>query len=143
VRAETAADGAELSAERPLGRALVGVIRSRLPDYRANLVAHRLLRAPECETYVRQNVRALRHEYPPGRRWRLLVRYLFEYQYLRPALGMSAVPDPAEFFVTSTWFDRDFFATGILDPARFAALADGVGRLCAGYAIDSAKLRFA
>jgi hypothetical protein len=106
-------------------------------------VARRLLRPTERETYVRQNVRALRHEYAPGHRWRLLVRYLFEYQYLRPALGMSAVQDPAEFFVTSTWFDHDFFATGILDPPRFAALADGVGRLCCGYAIDATKLRFA
>jgi hypothetical protein len=143
IRAETAADVADLAAERPLGRALLGVIRSRLPDYRANLVARHLLGATERETYVRHNVRALRHEYAPVHRWRLLVRYLFEYQYLRPALGMSAVPDPADFFVGSTWFDRDFFVTAVLDPERFAALADGVGRLCEGYAIDATKLRFA
>jgi len=44
-------------------------------------------------------------------------------QYLLPALGMSAVPDPREFFVTSTWFDQDFVAAKILDPARVTSPA--------------------
>jgi hypothetical protein len=119
------------------------VLVTRLPDYRANLIARHLLTPAERETYVRHNVRTLRHEYAPGQRWRLLLRYLFEYQYLLPALGMSAVPDPREFFVTSTWFDQDFVATSILDPAGFAALATAVGRLCTAYAVDETRLRFA
>ncbi|HZJ69852.1 MAG TPA: hypothetical protein VFF36_02905, partial [Planctomycetota bacterium] len=143
VREETAADLRALEAERPLGEALVRVLVTRLPDYRANLIARHLLTPAERETYVRHNVRTLRHEYAPGQRWRLLLRYLFEYQYLLPALGMSAVPDPREFFVTSTWFDQDFVAANILDPAGFAALATAVGRLCAAYAVDETRLRFA
>lgn len=143
IRTETAADLRALAVEQPLGRALVRVLVSRLPDYRANLIARHVLAPEERETYVRQNVRALRQEYAPAQRWRLLLRYLFEYQYLQPALGMSLVPDPHEFFVTSTWFDEDFFATDILDAARFTALAEAMGGLCTAYAVDRTRLRFA
>jgi hypothetical protein len=41
-----------------------------------------------------------------------------------------------------TWFDADFFAPGVLDEARFDALAAAVARLCACYALDEAKFRF-
>jgi hypothetical protein len=143
VRAETAADERALAADRPLGEALVRIFVSRLPDYRANLVARHLLAPAERETYVRQNVRTLRLDYPPARRWRLLVRYLFEYQYLQPALGMTSVPDPFAFFVTSTWFDDDFFAGGVLDAARFHELAAAAARLCTAYAVDPGRLRVA
>jgi hypothetical protein len=143
VRRLTAADERALAQDRPLGAALVRILVSRLPDYRANLVARHLLAPAERETYVRQNVRALGHEYGPGDLWRLLVRYLFEYQYLQPALGMTAVTDPLAFFAGSTWFDRDFFAPGVLDAARVERLAAAVGRLCTSYAIDRARLRFA
>jgi hypothetical protein len=143
IRAETAADLRTLAAEQPLGRALVRVLVSRLPDYRANLVARHLLAPAERETYVRQNVRALRHQYAPAQRWRLLLRQLFEYQYLQPALAMSAVPDPHGFFVSSTWLEEDFFATGILDAAAFTALAEATGHLCTAYAVDRSRLRFA
>ena len=51
--------------------------------------------------------------------------------------------DPLAFFAGSTWFDRDFFAAGVLDAARFVQLAAAVGRLCAGYALDPTHLRFA
>ena len=44
----------------------------------------------------------------------MLVRYLFEYQYLG-ALGSRRIADPATFFLASTWFDDDFLATGVLD----------------------------
>jgi hypothetical protein len=71
------------------------------------------------------------------------VRYLFEYQYLQPALGMTAVADPLAFFAGSTWFDRDFFEAGVLDAARFERLAAAVRRLCASYALDPRRLRFA
>ena len=67
----------------------------------------------------------------------MLVRYLSEYQYLT----FSAVTDPAEFFLRSTWFDADFFATVVLDPARFAALATTVQRICATYQVDETRFR--
>jgi hypothetical protein len=140
VRAETAADVQALATERPLGEALVRILVSRLPDYRANLVARHLLAPAEREAYVRQNVRTLRGEYPPAARWRLLVRYLFEYQYLQPALGMTGIADPLSFFATSTRFDQDFFAPGILDERRFVELAAAVGRLCTSYAVDATRL---
>jgi hypothetical protein len=143
IRRQTAGDLAEMAKQRPLGEAFVRILVSRLPDYRANLVARPLLTSAECETYVRQNVRALGLEYPPARRWRLLLRYLFEVQYLQPALGMTAVPDPLGFFVASTGFDREFFAPGILDAVSFRRLVTAVGRLCTSYAIDSARLRLA
>jgi hypothetical protein len=143
VREQTAADVRALAEERPLGAALVRILVSRLPDYRANLIARHLLAPAERETYVRQNVRTLRAEYAAAARWRLLVRYLFEYQYLQPALGMTAIEDPLAFFVTSTWFDQDFFATGILDERRFVELAATAARLCTSYAVDATRLRFA
>jgi hypothetical protein len=143
VRAAGAADVDALAAGRPLGEALVRLFASRLPDYRANLLARRLLEPAERETYVRHNVRTLAHELPPEAVWRRLARYLYEYQYLRPALGMTAIADPVGFFASSTWFDRDFFATRILDAGRFSSLADAAGRLCDAYALDATKLRVA
>jgi len=143
VREQTVVDEQALATERPIGAALVRILVSRLPDYRANLVARHLLAPAERETYVRQNVRTLRGEYPPVARWRLLVRYLFEYQYLRPALGMTGIADPLSFFVTSAGFDQDFFATGILDERRFVELAAAVGRLCTSYAVDATRFRVA
>jgi hypothetical protein len=73
-------------------------------------------------------------------RWWLLVRYLFEYQCLQPTLGMTAIADPLAFFATSTGFDQDFFAPGILDERRFVELAAAVGRLCTSYAVDATRL---
>ncbi|MDX2167757.1 MAG: hypothetical protein SF182_11860 [Deltaproteobacteria bacterium] len=112
------------------GTALARLLLRRLPDYRANLLAMPLLDQAERETYVRQNIRTLRAEYPAARRWRLLVRYLYEYQYLR----FSAVADRRTFFWRSTWFDADFIDTGILDAGRFAALDAAVAAVCGAYA---------
>jgi hypothetical protein len=131
VQALTAAHGA-----RP-GVALARLLLSRVPDYQANVLAQRYLTLPERETYVRQNIRSLRHEYALERRWRMLVRYLYEYQYLR----FSAVPDRKSFFLRSTWFDADFFATGILDEARFERLAAAVAAICETYAVDESRFR--
>ncbi|HXJ36975.1 MAG TPA: hypothetical protein VMS22_23300 [Candidatus Eisenbacteria bacterium] len=143
VRRATAADLAALSDGRPLGVALGRVLVTRMPDYRANLVARGLMTDVEAETYVRHNVRTLRGEYPPAGMWRLLLRYMFEYQYLQPALGLTRMEDPRAYFVHSTGLVDDFFAPGIVDEARFDALAGVVARLCACYAIDPEKLRFA
>jgi len=91
--------------------------------------------------YVRHNIRTLRAEYPAPLLWRMLVRYLFEYQYLGPALGFTRIEDTRSFFLSSTWFADDFLATGILDERRFDTLADAVARLCACHAVDASRLR--
>jgi hypothetical protein len=132
-----AADLAALADGGPRGAALVRLLLARMSDYQANLLARRLLDPSERETYVRHNVRMLRAEYPPSRLWRMLVRYLYEYQYL----GLSDVADRRTFFMTSTWFAEDFVDTGVLDLDRFDALASAVAALCAGYAVDESRFR--
>jgi hypothetical protein len=119
------------------GTALVEIFLGRLSDYRANLLACRLMTFGERETYVRHNIRTLRGELPPSRLWRMLIRYLYEYQYL----GFSAVRDPYSFFVHGTWFDVDFLATAILDEQRFHRLAAAAQRICASFAPDAARFR--
>jgi hypothetical protein len=113
------------------------MLLTRMPDYQANLVAHRFLDSHELETYVRHNVRTLRADYPPARLWRMLVRYLYEYQYL----SFSAVGDPHTYFIRSTWFEEDFVATGVLDADRFETLARAVAALCGSYAVDESRFR--
>jgi hypothetical protein len=134
IRAATAADLHALDAHVSPGTALARVLLTRMPDYQANLLACRFLDLSERETYIRHNIRTLRGRYTPAQLWRMLVRYLSEYQYLT----FSAVNDPVEFFVHSTWFDADFFTTGVLDRQRFVALAAAVQRVCATYQIDEA-----
>ncbi len=65
----------------------------------------------------------------------MLVRYLYELQYLR----FSAVPDPRRFLLASTWAEDDLIASGLIDRATFDALADAVAALCDGYAVDEAR----
>ncbi len=65
----------------------------------------------------------------------MLIRYLFELQYL----GFSEVADPGTFLARSTWFDGDFFATGVLDETRFGALADAAAALCACWTVDETR----
>ena len=112
---------------------------TRLPDYRANLVARRFLDDDERETYVRHNIRTLRPDYPPEQLWRMLVRYLYEYQYLGAHLGLTRIPDARTFLWQSTWFADDFVASGVLDDARFDALADGVAALCRAHSVDETR----
>lgn len=120
------------------GVALACIILRRLADFQANLLAQRFLTLAERETYVRQNIRELRSEYAPRHRWRMLARYLYEYQYLR----FSAVEQPDELFLRSTWFDADFIDTGILDRDKFVSLASAVSRLCDGFAVDEERFRW-
>ena len=75
---------------RPPAPALGRLLVTRMPDYRANLVARALPdrrrgARPTCATTSARCAR----EYAPAQLWRLLLRYLFEYQYLRPALGLD------------------------------------------------------
>jgi hypothetical protein len=136
IRALTAADVAQLTrGGESLGRVLARIVLDRVPDYRANLVGRRFLAEAEREAYVRHNVRSLRHEYPPARLWPMLARYLYEYQYLR----FSAVGDARTYFLRSTWFDRDFLETGVLDDTSFDRLAACVAALCDGYAVDASR----
>lgn len=88
---------------------------------------------------MRHNVRTLRGEYPPDLAWRMLVRYLYEYQYLRPGSQLTSVADPRTYFVSSTGFDADVLDPGVVDAARFDTLADAVARLCACYAVDQGR----
>ncbi len=132
VRAATAADLAALAANGSAGAALARVLLSRMPDFQSNLLAQRFVSAAERETYVRQNVRTLRPEYPPAKRWRMLVRYLYELQYLR----FSAVTEPRTYLLRSTWADADLIDSGFVDDAGFDALAAAVAALCDGYAVD-------
>ena len=142
VRRLTAPDVADLARQADgAGAALARLTTTRMPDWRANLVARAFLTEAEGETYVRHNVRTLRGAYPAPHLWRMLIRYLFEYQYLSPALGMTRVPDPRDFLFASTWFADDFLATGVLDEARFDVLADAVARLCACHAVNPGALR--
>ena len=58
-------------------------------------------------------------------------------QYLN--LRFSAVEDRRAFFLRSTWFDADFLASGVLDGARFDALAAAVASICDCYAVDESR----
>lgn len=138
ARAQTAIDllALQATASSP-GDALAQILLTRVPDYQANLLACRFMSAVERETYVRHNIRTLRGQYPADQLWRMLVRYLCEYQYL----AFSEVADRRAYFLTSTWFDTDFIATGILDEARFVALTEAVAALHATYTVDETRFR--
>jgi hypothetical protein len=141
VRAATADDLAALAADEggTAGAALAALLMRRMPDFQCNLLAQRLLDEAERETYVRHNVRSLRGELPPAQRWRMLVRYLYELQYLR----FSAVADPRRFLLRSTWAEEDLIGSGLVDRAAFDALADAVAALCDGYGVDATKFHVA
>ncbi len=142
VRRMTAADLAALA--RPgvsAGVALAQLTTTRMPDWRANLVARAFMTTAERETYVRHNVRTLRGEYAAPHFWRMLIRYLFEYQYVSPALGLTAIADPRDAFLATTGVADDVLASGVLDGACFDTLAAAVGRLCACHAVDAGALR--
>ena len=137
VREATAADLTELrrAGGGRAGAALAELLPRRMSDFQSNLLAQRFLDEAERETYVRQNIRTLRPEFRPAQRWRMLVRYLYELQYLR----FSAVAEPRRFLIDSTWFAADFLDTQVLDRQRFDALADAVASLCDGYAVDESR----
>jgi len=138
---ELASDLAGLVRGRSVGAALADVLLARLPDYRANLLARLLMTEAERETYARHNVRALRSEYSSSQAWRKLLRYLFEVQYLLPALGLTTLEDPVGYFFDTTGFPAEFFGRGILSRQQFDSLVRAVARVCAGYAVDAARVR--
>ena len=87
---------------------------------------------------MRHNIRTLRGEYASERVWRMLLRYLFEFQYLR----FSRIADPRGFFFHSTSFHHDFIAAGLCDEPTFDGLTHSVRTLCDTYAVDEARFRF-
>jgi hypothetical protein len=135
VRSMTARDLAEVGAGGSPAEALARLFLARMSDYQANLLAQRFLDRTEIETYLRHNIRTLRLTYAPSQLFRMLIRYLFEIQYLK----FSAVADPQTYFVRSTWFDADFFATGVLDGPRFAELVRAGAAICGAHAVDEAR----
>jgi hypothetical protein len=137
ARAMVAGDLAALAEGGSPAARLVGIFVARRADFQSNLLARRFLAVDEVETYVRHNVRTLRPSYAPSQLLRMLVRYLHEYQYL----AFSRISDPRTYFVRSTWFDADFFVTGVVDPDRFAALASAAARVNAAYAVDESRFR--
>jgi hypothetical protein len=139
IRARTARDVSRLTEGGSPGRALARIALTRLPDYRANLIARRFLDEDERETYVRHNVRTLRPDYPPEQLWRMLVRYLYEYQYLGAHLALTCVADARTFLWQSTWFADDFVASGVLDGARFDALAEAMSAICRAHSVDETR----
>jgi hypothetical protein len=84
---------------------------------------------------VRHNVRTLRGRYEPGELWRMLVRYLYEFQYLR----FSGVGEARRYFLSSTWFDADFVATRIFDESRLDRAGSLLAAICAAYAVDESR----
>jgi hypothetical protein len=114
---------------------------ARLPDWRANVVARRFTTDVEAEVYARHNVRAVRGEYAPDTRWRLLVRLLYEGLYVRPALGFARVDDPRGYVWTSTWAFDDLVRPGLVDGARWDALAAALEACCTVWTPDPVRLR--
>jgi hypothetical protein len=137
LRSRTAPDLAKLASAKAPGEALARLLLTRMPDYQSNLLAGQFLDSVERETYVRHNVRSLRAFYTPVELWRMLIRYLFEYQYL----GLSAVEDRRTYLFRSTWFEQDFVGSKALDARRFDRLAGLVEALCACHRIDPARVK--
>ncbi len=141
ARAQTAPDLSALAAaspQRSAGGALAAIFLQRIPDLQANLLAARFMDETERETYVRQNIRTLRGEYPPAQLWRMLVRYLYEYQYLQ----FSAMQNRRKFFLHSTWFDADFLDNGPLRPESLEELIAAATAIGDSYAVDESRFCF-
>jgi len=126
-----------LSGSGSAGERLAALFATRLPDYQANVLARRFWSDDERETYVRQNVRSLRGEYPAERLWALLVRYVYELQYLE----FSQVADRRAYFVEMTGFERDFAAPRVVSDQAFESLCAAARAVCRSYAVDESRFR--
>jgi len=124
----------ELRAMRDEGTRLEDLPFARLEDYRANLLARRLLRPQELHAYVRANVRSLLGE--PVGTLRKLARYAYEAQYL----WLAGVDDPWRYFVRSTYFLDEYVATKLLTEAVARELFGAVAQLCDCYEVDATRL---
>jgi hypothetical protein len=135
VKAATASDLERLTGPGSAGARLVRLFETRLPDYRANLLACRFMTLPERETYVRQNVRALSREYAADQLWRRLVRLLYEAQYLT----FSAIADRRAYLLDTTWLRDDYLVTRLLGERDLDALLEAAGTLCEAHAVEAAR----
>ena len=138
VRTSVAADLKLLEREASAGATLTDLFENRIEDFSANLLAARIQTTVERESYVRQNVRPLRRLYSSEKKLRTLVRYLYEFQYLH----FSSMADPQAYFFEATWFEADFFESGILDGEKFEELTQAAARLCRAHAVDETRFRF-
>jgi len=118
------------------GAAILRMLLPRVADYKANLLASQLQRVAEREAYVRQNIRSLRAEYGATQVWRMLARYVYELQYSR----FSAIENPRSYFLVSTWFEHDFFATGLVTEEQFDRVRRAFSTLLESYTVDQARI---
>ena len=143
VRRLTAADlGAARRERAPAGVALGRLTLTRMPDYRANLVARALHerrrgRRRTCGTTSARCAPSTRRRSCGG----MLIRYLFEYQYLRPGARADRVADPRASSSRARGSPTTSSPPASLDETRFDALAPRSARLCACHAVDPAALR--
>lgn len=120
------------------GKGLAAIPLSRLPDYRANLVARRFLSEPELHTYVRSNVTCLRQSMRPRAIFQRLVRYAYEFQYLCLLAGL---PDPWTYFDGVAWFEREFHESELVQRATRERLFEIVGEICRLHQLDTSRIR--
>jgi len=141
VRASTAVEIEQLKATSKTGspgRLLVKMMIVRSEDFQANLLAQRYLRTAEMETYIRNNVYSLVTERETTGVYARLLRYAYQYQYLR----LSRIDDPMAAFAKSTWFAEEYYRPGILSEGQFQQVLNLVGEMCGSYAIDESKFDF-
>lgn len=117
------------------GAALARLGLQRIEDFQSNLMSQRFLTPEERETYIRNNVRSLVHDFPPEAMFERLARYVYEYQYLR----FSGMADPRGFFLATTWIREQYLNPGILSERALDELLEAMARLCDLYEIDEAR----
>ncbi len=120
-----------------VGAGLAQVALARLPDYRANVLARNFLSDEEMQMYVRSNVTCLRQSMRPRALFQRLVRYAYEYQYLRLLRDLR---DPWDYFVSVTAFPREFWDTGIVSQERTHALFVHISEICDLQQIDRTRI---
>ena len=86
---------------------------------------------------MRNNVRSLVHEYPREAFFQRLMRYAYDYQYLR----FTSIEDPRGYFLGTTWFAEQYLQPGLLSQEHFDRLFDLMAELCGLYEVDETRVR--
>lgn len=136
VRATLSAEVERLEKAGSVGRGLAEIVYTRMEDYRANVVARDFLSRLELETYVRNNVTCLRQSMRTTALFQRFVRYAYEFQYLL----LLELEDPWSYLCTSTWFDREYWSSGVVSRVLTETLFACVTEMCALQQIDRSKL---
>ena len=118
-------------------QALLRMSLKRMEDFQANLVAARYLSTVEMETYVRNNHRSHVQEYKNGAIFQRLMRYAYEYQYLR----FSIMDNPMDFVLKTTWIQEQYIDTGLLSAQRLHELFTKFAAICDAYQVDERFFR--